>query len=113
MAFITYSGHHKYLVMPFGLMNAPAVFQQYINEVLREALDSYMFVYLDKILIYSQMVDEHVTHVRQVLQLLLKNHLFVKLEKSTFYAQTISFMGFVVSHNVLCMDPAKVRAVEN
>ncbi|KAK1805338.1 hypothetical protein P4O66_019675 [Electrophorus voltai] len=81
MAFITPAGHYEYLVMPFGLMNAPAIFQQYINDVLREALDRYVFVYLDAILIYSQTVDEDVTHVKPVLQLLLKNHLFVKLEK--------------------------------
>ncbi|KAK1796396.1 hypothetical protein P4O66_009441 [Electrophorus voltai] len=56
-----------------------------------EAVDRYVFVYLDVILIYSQTVDEHVTHVRRVLQLLLENHLFVKLEKSVFNARTISF----------------------
>ncbi|KAK1803223.1 hypothetical protein P4O66_021227 [Electrophorus voltai] len=112
-AFITPSGHYEYLLMPFGLMNAPAAFQRYINEVLREALDRYMFVYLDDILIYSQTVDEHVTHVRRVLQLLLENHLFVKMEKSTFHAQTISFLGFIISHHTLCMDPAKVMAVES
>ncbi|KAK1784659.1 hypothetical protein P4O66_003342 [Electrophorus voltai] len=111
--FITPSGHYEYLIMLFGLMNAPAVFQRYINEVLREALDRYVFVYLDDILIYCQTVDEHVTHVRRVLQLLLENHLFVKLEKSTFHAQTISFLGFIVSHSTLCMDPAMVRAVES
>ncbi|KAK1801598.1 hypothetical protein P4O66_004553 [Electrophorus voltai] len=88
MAFLTSSGHCKYLVIPFGLMNAPAVFQW-------------------------QTVDKHVTHVRWVLQLLLENHLCVKLEKSLFHARTISFLGFVVSHNKLCMDPAKVQAVEN
>ncbi|KAK1805422.1 hypothetical protein P4O66_019738, partial [Electrophorus voltai] len=107
MAFINSSGHYEYLVMPFGLMNALAIFQRYINEILREALDRYMFVYLDDILIYSQMVDKHVTHIKRVLQLLLENHRFVKMEKSVFHARTISFLEFVVSHNKLCMDPAK------
>ncbi|KAK1804838.1 hypothetical protein P4O66_003677 [Electrophorus voltai] len=112
-AFITPSGHYEYLIMPFGLMNAPAILQRYINEVLREALEGYTSAYLYDILIYSQTADEHITHVRRVLQLLLENHLFVKLEKSMFHAHTISFLGFVISHNKLCMDPAKVRAVEN
>ncbi|KAK1799805.1 hypothetical protein P4O66_006337 [Electrophorus voltai] len=85
----------------------------YINKVLRETLDRYVFVYLDDILIYTQTVEEHLTHFRRALQLLLKNHLFVKLEKSVFHARTISFLGFVVSHNKLCMDPAKVWTVEN
>ncbi|KAK1794594.1 hypothetical protein P4O66_001314 [Electrophorus voltai] len=96
--------------MPFGLVNAPAVFHQYINEVLRQALDRYVFVYLDNILIYSQTVDKH---VRRILQLLLENHHFVKLEKSTFHARAIFFLGFVVSHNKLCMDPVKMRVIEN
>ncbi|KAK1797927.1 hypothetical protein P4O66_007978 [Electrophorus voltai] len=113
MAFITPFGHYEYLVMPFELMNGPTIFQQYINEVLWEALDRNVLVYLDDFLIYSQMVDKHVTYVRRVPQLLLENHLFIKLEKSTFHVQTISFLGFVISHNALCMDPAKARAVEN
>ncbi|KAK1800785.1 hypothetical protein P4O66_005537, partial [Electrophorus voltai] len=81
--------------------------------VAREALDRYVFVYLDDSLIYSQTVDEHVTHVRWILQLLVENHLFVKLEKSVFHARTISFLGFIISDNMLCMDPSKVWAVEN
>ncbi|KAK1789903.1 hypothetical protein P4O66_002234 [Electrophorus voltai] len=113
MAFITPSGYYKYLVMPFGLMNAPTIFQRYINEVLREARDRYLFVYLGDILIYSQMVDEPVTHVRRVFQLLLENYLFVKLEKSMFHAQTIFFFGFIISNSTLCMGPAKVQVVES
>ncbi|KAK1802979.1 hypothetical protein P4O66_021516 [Electrophorus voltai] len=92
--------------MPFGLMNAPAVFQRYINEVLRDVLDRYVFIYLDNILIYSQTADNHVTHVRQVLQLLLESHLFIKPERSVFHAHAISFLGFVICHK-LRMDPAK------
>ncbi|KAI4900897.1 hypothetical protein NFI96_007222 [Prochilodus magdalenae] len=110
-AFITPSGHYEYLVMPFGLMNAPAVFQRYINEVLREALDRYAFVYLDDILIFSRSVDEHIEHVRRVLQLLLENHLYVKLEKSLFHARSVAFLGFVVSQGRLSMDPEKTKAV--
>ncbi|KAK1804836.1 hypothetical protein P4O66_003676 [Electrophorus voltai] len=57
-AFITLSGHYEYLVMPFGLMNAPSVLQWYINEALREALDRNVFVYFKNILIYSQMLPD-------------------------------------------------------
>lgn len=67
-AFNTPLRHFKYLVMPFDLTNAPAVFQALVNDVLRDFLNSFVFVYLDHILIFSRNMEEHVTHVRQVLQ---------------------------------------------
>lgn len=80
-AFSTPTGHWEYHVMPFGLANAPAVFQDFINDVLREILNRFVFVYLDDILIFSDSLQEHIDHVQQVLKRLLENHLFVKLEK--------------------------------
>ena len=74
-AFNTPSGHYEYLVMPFGLTNAPAVFQALVNNVLREMLNSFAFVYLDDILIFSPDEETHVGHVRQVLQRLLDHQL--------------------------------------
>jgi hypothetical protein len=64
-------GHYKYLVMPFGLANAPALFQALVNDVLRDMLNRFVFVYIDDIL--SRSPQEHVLHVRQVLQHLLEN----------------------------------------
>ena len=67
-AFNTPLGHFEYLVMPFGLTNAPAVFQNLVNDVLRDFLNHSVFVYLDDILIFSRNKEEHVQHVRQVFQ---------------------------------------------
>ncbi|KAM4702949.1 NXPE family member 4-like [Rhinophrynus dorsalis] len=80
-AFNTRSGHYKYLVMPFGLCNAPAVFQEFINDVLRDLLQSCVVVYLDDILIHSPELATHGEHVATVLGLLRKNKLFCNLEK--------------------------------
>ncbi|KAI4879275.1 hypothetical protein NFI96_004802 [Prochilodus magdalenae] len=110
-AFITPTGHYEYLVMPFGLMNAPAVFQRLISEVLHEALGLCVFVYLNDILIFSRTTMDHVSHVCRVLQLLLENHLYVKLEKSQFHVPSVQFLGFVVSRGSLAMDPSKLKAV--
>jgi len=82
------SGHFEYLVMPFSLTYAPAVFQALINEVLRDFLNRSVFVYLDDILIFSCNMEEHVLHVRQVLQRLLENKLFVKKEKCEFHVNS-------------------------
>lgn len=112
-AFNTHDGHYEYLVMPFGLVNAPSVFQALVNDVLREMLERFVFVYLDDILIFSPTLAEHKQHVRQVLETLLKAKLFVKAEKCTFHAQTVSFLGFIVSKGSVRMDPDKVVAVRN
>jgi len=72
------TGHYEYLVMPFGLTNTPAVFQALINDVLRDMLIKYMFVYFDDFLIFSRCKEEHVHLVQTVLQRLLENSLFVK-----------------------------------
>lgn len=62
-AFNTPLGHFEYLVMPFGLKNAPAVFRALVNDVLGDCLNRFVFVYLDDILIYSLSIEEHVQHV--------------------------------------------------
>ncbi|KAG1935922.1 retrotransposable element [Pimephales promelas] len=110
-AFNTPTGHFEYLVMPFGLSNSPAVFQALVNDVLRDMVDRFVFVYLDDILIFSQNKCDHVQHVRRVLQRLLENRLFAKVEKCEFHARSVPFLGFVLSSKGIRMDPAKVKAV--
>lgn len=84
-AFITPNGHYEYLVMPYGLANAPSVFQGYMNEVFREFLNRFVIVYIDDILIYSQNEEEHQQHVLQVLQKLRQHCLYLKAEKCLFH----------------------------
>lgn len=83
--------------MPFGLSNAPAVFQDLINDVLREFLSKFVVVYLDDILIFSQSLKQHRVHVRQVLQKLSENLLYAKLEKCDFEVPEVSFLGYSIS----------------
>lgn len=104
-------GHFEYRVLPFSLVNAPAVFQALINDILRDMLNVFVFVYLDDILIFSPSLQVHVQHVRRVLQRLLENRLFVKAEKCIFHSQSVMFLGSVVSAGGISMDPSKVQAV--
>ncbi|XP_061633832.1 retrovirus-related Pol polyprotein from transposon opus [Phyllopteryx taeniolatus] len=112
-AFNTPTGHYEYLVMPFGLTNAPAVFQNLVNDVLRDMLNVYVFVYLDDILIFSPDEETHIIHVRSVLQQLLQNQLYVKAKKCEFHKASVSFLGFVLAQGEVKMDPCKVDAVIN
>ncbi len=110
-AFNTPRGHFEYRVLPFGLSNAPAVFQALVNDVLRDMLDQFIYVYLDDILIFSHSLQEHVQHVRRVLQRLLENGLYVKADKCVFHAQSVLFLGYIVSVEGMRMDPDKIQAV--
>uniref|UniRef100_A0A670IHI8 Gypsy retrotransposon integrase-like protein 1 n=1 Tax=Podarcis muralis TaxID=64176 RepID=A0A670IHI8_PODMU len=110
-AFGTRYGQFEYLVMPFGLCNAPAVFQRYINHVFQDLLDKYVVVYLDDILIYSRDPAHHEGHVRTVLQRLREHRLYAKLSKCEFHQRTVDFLGHRLSPDGVQMDPGKVTAV--
>ena len=112
-AFRTRYGHFEYLVMPFGLANAPATFQAFINKVLREFLDVFCIAYLDDILIYSNNKEEHIQHVRLVLDRLLRNGLYAKLEKCEFHVIRIGFVGFVATPHGTEMEESRVAAVRD
>ena len=77
-AFNTPRGHYEYLIIPTGLNNAPAAFQNLINDLLRDTIAKFVFVYFDDILIFSCTLEDHVLHVRQMLQRFLENCLFIK-----------------------------------
>jgi len=110
-AFRTPLGHYEYLVMPFGLRNAPSVFQRFIQDILDQVIGTCVQVYLDDIIIYSKNINEHVNHVKLVLSLLIKNGLYAKLEKCEFHVKETTFLGFTISVNGLTMDRDKVKSV--
>ncbi|XP_075449336.1 uncharacterized protein LOC142490799 [Ascaphus truei] len=110
-AFNTHDGHYEYLVMPFGLCNAPAVFQDFVNEIFRDILNTFLIVYLDDILIFSKTAQDHIKHVQQVLLRLRENHLFAKLEKCQFHLKSVAFLGYVISDSGFKMDPEKLKAI--
>lgn len=110
-AFLTRFGLFESLVMPFGLTGAPATFQRFINDALREYLDQFCSAYLDDILIYSKTKEEHTTHVRQVLERLRKAGLFAKLSKCEFFVTETKFLGLIVGREGFKMDPEKVKTI--
>jgi len=97
--------------MPFGLRNAPSVFQRFIQDTLSEITGSFVQAYLDDIIIFSPDFDTHIKHVRHVLTLLIKNGLFVKLEKCEFHVFETTFLGFTVSIHGLTMDKDKLKSI--
>jgi hypothetical protein len=112
-AFRTRYGLFEYLVMPFGLCNAPGTFQAMINKVLQEILDEGVIVYIDDILIYSEDEETHIALVKKVLELLRKNHLCASIKKSVFHASEVEYLGYHISSEGISMSPKKVMTIQN
>ena len=96
-AFRTRYGHYEFLVMSFGLTNAPATFMEVMNGVFRPYLDSFVIVFIDDILVYSKTEEDHVRHLRIVLQRLREEKLYAKFSKCEFWLTSVTFLGHVVS----------------
>ncbi|KAA0046943.1 pol protein [Cucumis melo var. makuwa] len=110
-AFRSRYGHYEFIVMSFGLTNAPTVFMDLMNRVFREFLDTFVIVFIDDILIYSKTEAEHEEHLRMVLQTLRDNKLYAKFSKCEFWLKQLSFLGHVVSKAEVSVDPAKIEVV--
>ncbi|KAK3507064.1 hypothetical protein QTP70_003874 [Hemibagrus guttatus] len=97
--------------MPYGVTNAPAVFQAFVNKIFKDMLNCYVIVYIDDLLIYSTNREEHACHVRTILTRLLQYQLYAKAEKCEFHKDSITFLGYVISRWGVEMDADKVKAV--
>jgi hypothetical protein len=95
-AFRTRYGQYEFLVMSFGLTNAPAVFMDTMKRVFHDYLDQFTVVFIDDILIYSKTSEEHKEHLRKVLERLRSEKLYAKLEKCEFWLDSVSFLGHVI-----------------
>ncbi|GJX65259.1 putative nucleotidyltransferase, ribonuclease H [Tanacetum coccineum] len=112
-AFRTRYGHFEFTVMPFGLTNAPAVFMDLMNRVCKPYLDKFVIVFIDDILIYSKTKEDHENHLRLMLDLLRKEKLYAKFSKCEFWLQEVHFLGHVVNHDGIHVDPSKIEAVKS
>nr|GEY06907.1 retrotransposon protein, putative, Ty3-gypsy subclass [Tanacetum cinerariifolium] len=96
-AFRTRYGHYEFLEMPFRLTNALAIFMDLMNRVFHEYLDKFVIVFIDDILVYSKMRDEHNDHLRIVLEILRHKKLYAKFSKCDCWLGQVAFLGHIVS----------------
>jgi hypothetical protein len=110
-AFSTRYGLYEYLVISFGLANAPAYFMYLMNSVFMPELDKFVVVFIDDILIYSKTKEDHADHLRVVLQQLRDHRLYAKFSKYEFWLDSVKFLGHTISSEGISVDPTKVQEV--
>src|SRR5688572_2612769 len=111
-AFRTHHGHFEFLVMAFGLCNAPSTFQALMNEVLSKFLRKFVLVFFDDILVYSPSWEDHLQHLSSVLAQLRHHQLYLKQSKCAFAQATVGYLGHVISAKGVEADPNKIQDVE-
>jgi hypothetical protein len=110
-AFVSRYRHHEYLVVPFGLTNAPVIFMNLMNKIFMPYLDKFVIVFIDDMLIYSKEKEEHAKHLRIALQILREHQLYAKFSKCEFWLDQVEFLGHVISKEGIAVNPSKVASV--
>ena len=110
-AFRTRYGHYEFLVLPFGLTNAPATFMHLMHQTFRDHLDDFVIVFLDDILIYSKTLEEHQKHVSIIMEILRREKLYAKESKCELFKTEVEFLGHIVGRSGLRMMEDKIKAV--
>jgi len=112
-AFRTHYGHYEFLVMPFGVTNAPAIFMDLMNRLFSLFLDKFVVIFIDDILIYSKNEEEHAEHLRIMLQTHRQEKLYAKLSKYELWLKSVAFLRHIVSGKGISEDRSKVQAVKD
>lgn len=110
-AFRTFDDHYEFLVMPFGLSNAPSTFQSAMNDLFRPHLRRFVLVFFDDILIFSRCLDDHLLHLKIVLDLLASNSFVAKLPKCVFAVDQVDYLGHIIYARGVAPDPDKIKAI--
>jgi hypothetical protein len=94
--------------MPFGLKNAPTTFMRMMDDILRPFTNTFVVVYLDDILIYIKTWAKHLQYIQKVLHTLQQHKLYANLKKSSFGMDRVHYLGYIVDHHSLHVDPTKI-----
>lgn len=112
-AFSVNGAKYEFLRMPFGLKNAPSIFQRCVDDILRPYIGKFAHVYIDDVLIYSSSPEEHLEHIRTIVNALHTANMKISDEKSHFFQDSVEYLGHIIKHNKITVDPNKVDAIKN
>ncbi|KAI5954743.1 hypothetical protein KGF57_003766 [Candida theae] len=111
-AFVTPYGLFEWTVMPFGLRNAPATFQRAMNTIFQKALNRFIIIYLDDILVFSKTKDDHFKHLTYVFETLKENGFAAKISKCEFFRKQLRFLGHIIAPNQVRTDSDKLNVLK-
>uniref|UniRef100_A0A0C9RDU3 Pol_3 protein n=1 Tax=Fopius arisanus TaxID=64838 RepID=A0A0C9RDU3_9HYME len=112
-AFTSPDGHFEYLKMPFGLKNAPAVFQRMMNHILYGLTGTELYVYLDDIVVYAQDLNQHYERINRLFKRLKRQGVTLQPDKCRFLCKEVGYLGHLITENGVIPDPVKIQSLKN
>lgn len=112
-AFSVNGAKYEFNRLPFGLKNSPSIFQRAIDDILRPFIGKFAYVYMDDVIIFSNSEEEHLEHITKVINAFSAANMKISSEKSFFFETKIEFLGHIVSHGRVSIDPKKIEAIKN
>lgn len=112
-AFSLNGAKYEFIRMPFGLKNAPSIFQRCVDDLLRPYIGKFAYVYMDDVLIFSNSPDEHIKHIETVINALHMANMKISGEKSHFFTTSVEFLGHIIKNGRITVDPKKTETIRN
>ena len=106
------NGHYEYVRMPFGLKNAPSTFQRVMDNIFREFINKFVFIYMDDLIIFSKSLNEHIQHLTLIFKKLREFNLKIQPDKSEFLRKDVEFLGHIITPSGIKPNPSKLKAIE-
>lgn len=110
-AFSVNNGKYEFVRLPFGLKNAPAIFQRVMDDVLHEHIGKICYVYIDDIIIFGETLEKQLNNLEMVLETLRRANFKIQPDKSEWLKSEVEFLGFIVSRNGLQPNLKKVESI--
>lgn len=112
-AFSVNGAKYEFTRMPFGLKNAPSIFQRAIDDILRPFIGKFAYVYMDDVIFFSKTEQEHMQHISKIIEAFTAAHMKISSEKSFFFKKEIEFLGQIISEGKVTVSPKKIEAIKN
>ena len=110
-AFNTQLGAFEWVGMPFGVCNAPSTLQRVVNNVREDQIRNFLSVYIDNILIFSKIFEEHQQHLDPVHKPLQQHQIFPCIDKSSIFQPRVLFCGYIMDKRDIHMDLEKIKVI--
>lgn len=112
-AFSINNAKYEFVRLPFGLKNAPSIFQRTLDDILREYIGKFCYMYMDDVIIFDKTKQEHAEHIKIILNKLKNSNMTISDTKSVFFAREVEYLGHIVGNGQIRISQKKIEVIRD